>query len=151
MANRILAGNRTAGGYGLYVSRPGNDVLTCASDKMAFSTNHDETGGNFISAGYFLTVPVSGGVGADPVISSENVIAAGATENPTYQSYASSTVMVWGSKASIPTAGQIRDQGDNFYGYGTPTSTTVAITNSGDLSTTVRSVTFNMLSGLNLF
>jgi len=149
MANRVLVGNRSAGGYGLYVSRPSNNVLTCASDKLSFSTNHDETGGNFISNGQFQSVPVSGGVGADPVVSSENLVASSGTATISYQNYASTTVLVWGSKASPQAAA--KQLGDNFYGYGTPTSTSVTLTNSGTQSSTVRSVAFNMLSSVSLF
>jgi len=37
MANRILAGNRSTGGYGLYVSRTGEDV-TSTTNPMAFDS-----------------------------------------------------------------------------------------------------------------
>lgn len=38
MANRVLLGQRGSQ-YGLFVSRPGSDVLTCANDELLFSTN----------------------------------------------------------------------------------------------------------------
>ena len=38
MADRILIGNRATGGYGLYVSKPGEPVLTCGVDDLIFST-----------------------------------------------------------------------------------------------------------------
>ena len=37
MTERVLAGNRSAGGYGLYVSRPTENVLTCTGDELMFS------------------------------------------------------------------------------------------------------------------
>ena len=37
MANRILAGNRGSGGYGLYVSKTGEDVLT-TTEGLAFDS-----------------------------------------------------------------------------------------------------------------
>jgi hypothetical protein len=37
MANRILAGNRASGGYGLYVSKTGEDVLT-TTEGLAFDS-----------------------------------------------------------------------------------------------------------------
>ena len=37
MANRILMGNRATGGYGLYVSKTGDDVLT-TTNPMAFDS-----------------------------------------------------------------------------------------------------------------
>ena len=36
MADRILIGNRATGGYGLYVSKPGEPVLTCGVDDLIF-------------------------------------------------------------------------------------------------------------------
>lgn len=38
MANRLLLGQRGSQ-YGLFVSRSGSDVLTCANDELLFSTN----------------------------------------------------------------------------------------------------------------
>ena len=57
MANRVLIGKRSAGGYGLYVSRLTSNVLDCANDKLLFNTNSGETGSNFVSAGHFQLVP----------------------------------------------------------------------------------------------
>ena len=37
MANRVLMGNRATGGYGLYVSKTGDDVLT-TTNPMAFDS-----------------------------------------------------------------------------------------------------------------
>ena len=39
MANRVLLGNRSTGGYGLYVSESGQNVLTCSKDKLLFFTD----------------------------------------------------------------------------------------------------------------
>jgi len=38
MANRILIGNRSTGGYGLYVSKAGSDVLSCAPKDLLFDS-----------------------------------------------------------------------------------------------------------------
>lgn len=38
MANRVLLGNRSTGGYGLYVSRAGKNVLICDPDDLIFSS-----------------------------------------------------------------------------------------------------------------
>ena len=62
MANRILLGNRSTGGYGLYVSKPGANVLTCGVDDLIFSTL-DSTSTPFSAAGTHQTVPFSGGTG----------------------------------------------------------------------------------------
>ena len=62
MADRILIGNRATGGYGLYVSKSGEPVLTCDIDDLTFSSL-DSTSGNFAAVGIHQTVPFSGGVG----------------------------------------------------------------------------------------
>ena len=98
MANRVLAGNRASGGYGLYVSRPGNNVLNCANDKLMFNTNSGESGTAFFSAGHFQVVPTAGGTGGTaPTVSSSTVVAAGSTASPSYQNFASNKLMLWGA------------------------------------------------------
>ena len=62
MADRILIGNRATGGYGLYVSKPGEPVLTCGVDDLIFSTL-DSTSTSFSAVGFHQTVPFSGGTG----------------------------------------------------------------------------------------
>jgi len=62
MADRILIGNRATGGYGLYVSKPGEPVLTCGVDDLIFSTL-DSTSTPFSAVGTHQTVPFSGGTG----------------------------------------------------------------------------------------
>ena len=85
MANRVLIGNRATGGYGLYVSEPGADVLTAAHDDLTFWTDSGETGSNFVSKGIHQTVPWSGGTGSTaPVVSNSVSISAGATASLTY-------------------------------------------------------------------
>ena len=80
MANRVLVGDRTTGGYGLYVSRLTSNVLDCANDKLMFNTNSGETGSNFFSAGHFQLVPVSGGTGSSaPVTTSTTTVSANST------------------------------------------------------------------------
>ena len=50
MANRVLIGNRSSGGYGIYVSKSGSDVLTCDVDDLIFSSL-DSTSSPFASKG----------------------------------------------------------------------------------------------------
>ena len=38
MANRVLLGNRSAGGYGLYVSKSGNNVIDTANENLLFQS-----------------------------------------------------------------------------------------------------------------
>ena len=85
MANRVLIGNRATGGYGLYVSEPGANVLTAGHDDLTFWTDSGETGSNFVSKGIHQTVPWSGGTGSTaPVVSNSVAISAGATASLTY-------------------------------------------------------------------
>jgi len=65
MANRILLGNRTqdSSGYGLYVSKPTANVLTCDVDDLTFSSL-DSTSTPYAAKGLHQTVPFSGGVGS---------------------------------------------------------------------------------------
>ena len=44
MANRVLAGNRATGGYGLYVSKADEDVLTCDRKKLLFDSSQKRAG-----------------------------------------------------------------------------------------------------------
>ena len=44
MANRVLLGNRSTGGYGLYVSKEGQNVLTCADKELIFDSRANRTG-----------------------------------------------------------------------------------------------------------
>ncbi len=151
MANRVLIGNRATGGYGLYVSRLTSDVLDCANDKLMFNTNSGESGSSFFSAGHFQIVPISGGTGSNaPVVSSEEVVTTSADNTVSYQGIASTKVMTWASKATA--YGNDSWSDDNFYGFGTPGSTSVTLSNNGvQTSITVRVIAINMLDTTSLF
>ena len=144
MANRVLLGNRSTGGYGMYVSRLTSNVLDCANDKLMFNTNSGETGSNFVSAGHFQLVPVSGGTGSSaPVTTSTTTVPANSTATPTYQNYASSTVLMWGVSAPISTPGS--------YAYSSIGSTSATLTNTNASSRSITSVAFNLLNSAALF
>ena len=144
MANRVLLGNRTAGGYGVYVSRLTSNVLDCANDKLLFNTNSGETGSNFVSAGHFQLVPVSGGTGSSaPVASSTTTVSANSTATASYQNYASSTVLMWGVSDPISTPGT--------YAYSSIGSTSATLTNTNANSRSITSVAFNLLNSAALF
>lgn len=86
MANRVLMGNRSTGGYGLYVSQTGEDVLTCNKSKLLFYTESGETGSAFVAKGMHQAVPYSGGVGTTaPTITNSVTISSGATASVSYQ------------------------------------------------------------------
>ena len=144
MANRVLLGNRSTGGYGLYVSRLTSNVLDCANDKLMFNTNSGETGSNFFSAGHFQLVPVSGGTGSSaPVTTSTTTVSANSTATASYQNYASSTVLMWGVSAPISTPGT--------YAYSSIGSTSATLTNTNASSRSITSVAFNLLISAALF
>tara|TARA_R100001510_G_C7590440_1_gene160342 strand:- start:264 stop:710 length:447 start_codon:yes stop_codon:yes gene_type:complete len=148
MANRVLAGNRSTGGFGIYVSRPGHNVLTAASDKLMLNTNSGETGSNFFSAGHFQVVPVSGGVGSTaPVTFSSSTVSAGATATPTYQSIASTRIMVWGISDSLASG----NTNAGSYTYSSLGASSVTLTNNAGQSRVIKNVTFNLLSTSALF
>ena len=44
MANRVLLGNRSTGGYGLYVSKDGADVTSCAKKDLLFDSTSVRSG-----------------------------------------------------------------------------------------------------------
>ena len=44
MANRVLLGNRTTGGYGLYVSKANSNVLTCDRKELLFDSSQKRAG-----------------------------------------------------------------------------------------------------------
>jgi hypothetical protein len=44
MANRVLAGNRSTGGYGFYVSKSNSDVLSCDRKELLFDSSQGRSG-----------------------------------------------------------------------------------------------------------
>ena len=53
MANRVLAGNRSDGGYGLYVSKANSNVLTCDKKDLLFDSTQKTGGTGQVYAGGF--------------------------------------------------------------------------------------------------
>ncbi len=144
MANRILMGNRSTGGYGLYVSRLTSNVLDCANDKLMFNTNSGESGSSFFSAGHFQVVPNAGGTGGTaPTVVSSTTISANSTGTASYQNYAGTKVLMWGISAPVGTAGT--------YAYSSIGSTSATLANTNASSRTITNVSFNFLSTSALF
>jgi|TARA_R110001592_G_scaffold349121_1_gene643766 hypothetical protein len=85
MANRVLLGKGTSqrGGtnkFGLWVSKPGQDVLTCADDKLTFDM---DKGGSADIKGMFQLQTVTGTATA----SATTTISAGATVNLSFTNF----------------------------------------------------------------
>lgn len=103
MANRILLGNRTTGGYGLYISEPGNNVIDCAKDKLSFWTDSGETGTTFVSKGIHQTIPFSGGTGTTaPTTVTTVTLTDGATASQSHTNIGADT-FVLSSRADTAT------------------------------------------------
>ena len=77
MGNRVLLGNRSTGGYGLYVSKEGQNVLTCASKELVFDSRAHRTGLVYAgatglnlndSADNFLTTGSKANLGYPPLV-----------------------------------------------------------------------------------
>lgn len=62
MANRILIGNRATGGYGMYVSKSGADVLTCAAKDLLFDSRQGVGSGLIYAGGQVSSVVASAGI-----------------------------------------------------------------------------------------
>ena len=67
MANRIILGKSTnsnlghsGGKFGLYISRPGDDVTNCTKDQLIFNTDNVGSVSGAIDLGQFQVVPTSG-------------------------------------------------------------------------------------------
>jgi len=85
MANRVLLGKGTSqrGGtnkFGLWVSKPGQNVLTCSDDKLIFDT---DKGGSADIKGLFQLQTVTGTATA----SATATISAGATVNLSFTNF----------------------------------------------------------------
>ena len=55
MAARVLAGNRSSGGYGLYVSKANSNVTNCDDKDLLFSTKEKVSGAAQVYAGGTLS------------------------------------------------------------------------------------------------
>tara|TARA_E500000178_G_scaffold337983_1_gene377830 strand:+ start:370 stop:879 length:510 start_codon:yes stop_codon:yes gene_type:complete len=95
MANRVLLGNRSTGGYGLYVSKEGQNVLTCADKELLFDSRAHRTGLVYAgatglnlgdSADNFLTTGSKASLGYPPlvVVSEKNT---GERYSSSYENY----------------------------------------------------------------
>lgn len=76
MGNRVLMGNRSTGGYGLYVSKAGSNVLNCDKKELLFDASQKRAGeiyagGNLSSISgeqNFLTTSSKASLGYIPMV-----------------------------------------------------------------------------------
>ena len=85
MANRLLIGDRATGGYGLYVSKAGEDVLTCNKNDLYFWTEHEESGTAHVGYGQAHIIPYQGGSSSAPVNSASVNLSSSSTASVSYQ------------------------------------------------------------------
>ena len=105
MANRILMGNRATGGYGLYVSEPGADVLTCGHDDLTFWTDSGETGSNFVSISAGATASLTyTNLGANPFLLGGFALGSSASNN-NVKLVSFSSISATGATGSAPGVG----------------------------------------------
>ena len=118
MANRVLLGNRSTGGYGLYVSDASgsnNDVTNCDKAKLLFWTDSGETGSGFIAKGTNQTVPYSGGTGSTaPVTGSTINLSSNATASQSHQNLGTGTFVYGGTQDGATAASQSTFSKGNF-------------------------------------
>ena len=95
MANRVLMGNRSSGGYGLYVSKANSNVLTCDDKDLLLSSNGKVSG----------AMPVYAGGSQSSLSGSLNFLSTGSKDNLGYIPLVIATenenrVWNWGAKTS---------------------------------------------------
>ena len=87
MANRVLAGNRATGGYGLYVSKAGSNVLTCNRKELLFDSSEKRAGETY-----------AGGTQSSLSTSGQNFLSTGSKANLGYIPLVISTEDLRGEK-----------------------------------------------------
>jgi hypothetical protein len=102
MANRILLGNRSSGGYGLYISKPGKDVTSCNVWDLIYDSSKKVA----------ATVHVIAGV----------TIASGANSGSTTWSAVGYQPMGLVTQTSSATGGNVLGMGHTFTSSFTPPS-----------------------------
>ena len=148
MANRVLMGNRATGGYGLYVSETGENVLTCNKSKLLFYTDSGETGSNFVSKGTNQAVPYSGGVGSTaPTIINNVNISSGANANVSFQNLGDDNFLYTKKGFTADASSSTFRQGLKFSSIG---ETGATLTSLGT-GTTFGVVVFKKLSSAGLY
>ena len=101
MANRILVGSRATGGYGLYVSKSGEPVDTCAKGDLSFWTDHGESGNAFVAKGFHQLIPTSVSSGGVPVEIGSVTVSANVTVSATWQNLGEDVMVIGGTKRQL--------------------------------------------------
>jgi len=118
MANRVLMGNRSSGGYGLYVSKANSNVLTCDDKDLLLSSNAKVSG----------AMPVYAGGSQSSLSGSLNFLTTGSKDNLGYIPLVIATenenrVWNWGAKTSGAADIQLNQNNVSCFTYTSSTIT----------------------------
>lgn len=135
MANRVLLGKGTSArgtsNYGLWISRPGKDVLTCSDDELIFDT---DAGGSADIKGLFQlqSVSVVSGVANGQATSGSLAANASATISYTNFSWNFGVVPIFGSAFSTSGSGSGLTFAGQSFRINSISTSGVNITNTSD-------------------
>ena len=119
MANRVLLGDRSTGGYGLYISESGENVLTCNKSKLLFYTDSGETGSSFVTKGMHQAVPFSGGTGSTAPVTINTVnLSSASSASLSYQNLGSINFLYTAKNYQENANTSSFEQGANFTSVG---------------------------------
>ena len=152
MANRVLIGKGTTarGGdtkYGMWVSRPGKDVLTCSNDELIFDT---DKGGTADIKGLFQLQVVSG-VGEGQATSGSVSANTSATISYTNFSWNFGVVPIFGSAFSTTGTGSGTSFSGQSFTINSISTSGVNITNTTNSAQVFKFSVIPRFSSLALF
>ena len=125
MGNRVLLGKRASGGQGLYVSKAGQNVLTCADKELVFDSRAHRTGLVYAgatglnlndSADNFLTTGSKASLGYPPlVIATEKLSGVGDGHGGQSDGEYVDQISFWKTTSSTitPATGKVASTGSN--------------------------------------
>ena len=126
MANRVLLGNRSTGGYGLYVSKDGSDVTSCAKKDLLFDSTSVRSGLVYAgatgltlndSADNFLTTGSKASLGYIPLVISVEKNMGARFESDGSESVDIDEISLWKTTTSTYTPCTAETLGSGGNGY----------------------------------
>ena len=126
MGNRVLLGNRSTGGYGLYVSKDGSDVTSCAKKDLLFDSTSVRSGMVYAgatgltlndSADNFLTTGSKASLGYIPLVISVEKNMGARFEHDGSESVDIDEISIWKTTTSTYTPCTAETLGSGGNGY----------------------------------
>ena len=126
MGNRVLLGNRSTGGYGLYVSKDGSDVTSCAKKDLLFDSTSVRSGMVYAgatgltlndSADNFLTTGSKASLGYIPLVISVEKNMGARFESDGSESVDIDEISLWKTTTSTYTPCTAETLGSGGNGY----------------------------------